>query len=282
MDFKRLTLNDIPLVSEYFRKYYDGSSDMTIGGTFIWRDYYGTEIALFGETLVLRETRDNTYGFPLGDNSEEVIRELGEVEYSFLTEKNRDLILKIFPDSVVSTDRDYSDYVYEAEKMISLSGKSLSGQRNHISRFKREYENFSFEEITEENIDEAFRFFEEFEKKTDKMSESAVEDRKKTFEVLKNFSEYKMVGAMLKVNGRVIGASVGEIMADTLIVHIEKAFYEYKGAYPMLTNLFNRRFASDLAFVNREDDAGDEGLRKNKLSYNPIKLINKYNVLVKR
>lgn len=282
MEFRKLTIEDIPLVCEYFRKYYDGSADMTIGGTFIWRDYYGTEFAIWNSTLILRETRNNTYGFPLGENYEEALKALGEVEYSFLTEENRDKVLALFPKSEVSSDRDYSDYLYEAEKMISLSGKSLSGQRNHISRFKREYENYSFEEITEENILEAFRFFEEFEKKTDKNSESAIEDRKKTFEVLKNFSEYRMIGAMLKVEDRVIGASIGEIMGSTLIVHIEKAFYEYKGAYPMLTNLFNSRFASDLEFVNREDDAGDEGLRKNKLSYNPIRLIHKYNVLVKR
>jgi hypothetical protein len=42
---------------------------------------------------------------------------------------------------------------------------------------------------------------------------------------------------------------------------------------------FVREFTNEnVIYVNREDDAGDPGLRKSKLSYNPVWLVKKYTV----
>lgn len=42
----------------------------------------------------------------------------------------------------------------------------------------------------------------------------------------------------------------------------------------MLSNTFLKTYATcdDIKFVNREEDCGDEGLRRSKLSYHPIAL----------
>ena len=44
--------------------------------------------------------------------------------------------------------------------------------------------------------------------------------------------------------------------------------------------MINREFAKSLPahirFINREDDAGDEGLKKAKMSYRPVLLLKKF------
>lgn len=283
MEFKKLTLNEIALVYPFYEKYYDGSCDMTIGGTFMWRDYYNSEYALEDGTLFFRICEDGkiSYEYPIGPDEDAALKKIGKVEFSFLSKPHMEKILSLYPESEVIEERDYFEYIYESKALISLSGKKLSGQRNHVNKFKRKYENYRFVEINKDNIDKANDFFLRYDEKAMKKSASAIEDREKTFELLKNFESYNLIGGMLIVDGEIVGASLGEKMGNTLIVHVEKAFTEYDGVYPMLTNCFNKTFATDVEFINREDDAGDEGLRRNKLSYHPIKLFEKYRVKIR-
>ena len=101
-------------------------------------------------------------------------------------------------------------------------------------------------------------------------------------EVLENYEIYGMLGGVLKVDDKIVGYSISEIVGDTLFCHIEKADISYGGAYQMLTNQFLQMYASseDIKFVNREEDCGDEGLRKSKMSYHPIELIEKNTVKI--
>jgi hypothetical protein len=62
---------------------------------------------------------------------------------------------------------------------------------------------------------------------------------------------------------------------ETFVVHIEKAFADVQGAYPMINQLFVQHECMKYKYINREDDAGSEGLRKAKLSYRPLFLVEK-------
>ena len=99
-------------------------------------------------------------------------------------------------------------------------------------------------------------------------------------EVLDHMDDYRMSGGVLLADGRVVGFSLGEIVGDTLFVHIEKADRTCKGAYQMLVNQFALRYAGEgVAYINREEDMGDEGLRRAKQSYHPVALLKKYHVV---
>ena len=76
---------------------------------------------------------------------------------------------------------------------------------------------------------------------------------------------------------------MGEIIEDVLYVHIEKADRNLNGLYEMINMSFSKDMKEtypSLAYINREEDAGDPGLRKAKESYHPVMLLNKYNVLI--
>ena len=65
---------------------------------------------------------------------------------------------------------------------------------------------------------------------------------------------------------------------EAVDVHIEKAFAEVAGAYTIINREMVRYLKQKLPgllWINREDDTGDEGLRKAKLSYQPDLLVEK-------
>lgn len=71
-------------------------------------------------------------------------------------------------------------------------------------------------------------------------------------------------------------------MGDTLYVHIEKADTVHTGIYQAVSQSFAQHMINDsVKYINREDDAGDAGLRRSKLSYRPCALLKKYSVTVK-
>ena len=77
--------------------------------------------------------------------------------------------------------------------------------------------------------------------------------------------------------GRLLSLSLAERCGETLIIHIEKALYSCPGVYPATVQSFAQTFGQGSAWINREDDAADRGLRTSKLQYGPAELGSKYN-----
>lgn len=177
----------------------------------------------------------------------------------------------------IEYDRDISEYIYDREKLATLSGKKLHGKRNHINRFKENHE-WSYEPLSDENQLEVLAMLMEW-----KMQNCDPEDIEKHDEIcvskncVINYKELGLVGGVLRAEGKVVGFSIGERASneDTFIVHIEKAFADIQGAYPMINQQFVIHEMEGFKYVNREDDAGEEGLRKSKLSYRPVFMVDK-------
>jgi len=292
LDFQPLQLEDLPKLRRFFG--YSGSRicDTTPGTVFIWRDMYQTEWAIYDGSLyfkVFYPDLGNTFTLPLGGGRPEHYRQIADyccrrnmpISFYPVPKDELERLQQFFPNSAAIAARDSFDYLYRAEDLKYFRGKKLSGQRNHVNKFLKTYGNWTFRPIGAGDIPAVKAFLDRYASRWDKSAASFHEDIAKTHEVLDNFSLYDLLGGMLLVEGEIAGFSLGEVLGDTLFTHIEKADRDYEGCYQMLVAQFAQQFAHEgVHFINREDDAGDPGLRTSKLSYHPVSLLEKYTVTV--
>lgn len=292
LEFKPLQLEDLPRLRSFFG--YSGSRicDTTPGTVVMWRDMYRTEYCVSEGSLYFKVDYPGlgpTFTLPLGGGREEHYRQIAEyccehnTPLSFYPVPRDELerLQQFFPNSAAISNRDSFDYLYRAEDLQFFRGKKLSGQRNHVNKFLKTYDNWSFKRMEEEDLSQVRDFLTQYAQAREKAAASFHEDLSKTFEVLDNFKTYDMLGGILYVDQKIVGFSLGEIVGDTLFTHIEKADRDYLGCYQMLVAQFAQKFASEtVAFINREDDAGDLGLRNSKLTYHPIALLEKFTVTI--
>lgn len=281
LNFKKAELSDREEIEKYLNMTKKHSLEYSFTTLYLWQDQYNMEFCIDDGFLFIRSGKNKKmYLFPMGcgDLAQAVdkIAKNGDVFYS-LSQEQADFLEKAYPDKYTFCEsRDMGDYVYRTEDLAYLKGKKLRAKRNHINRFIAENPDWSYEKITEENIGEVKKMHEKWCNLADDekgLSEETVAVKK----ALSGYFELGFSGGLIRTGGKVVAFSVGdELSDDTFLVHIEKAFSEYNGAYQMINCEFVKHNCMDYEFVNREDDAGSEGLRKAKLSYRPHQIVKKY------
>ncbi len=190
-----------------------------------------------------------------------------------------DAFCRVFGDrATLSTDPATQDYLYTAESLSAFRGKALAAKRNHLHAFLREYPDHAVLPLDEATLPLARDFLSRYRSEEEDDSPSAHAEGDAAERLLSAFSLLPVCGILLTVDRKVVGLSIGEIRGDTLYIHVEKAKRAVRGAYPMLVRELVSRAMPTAVYVNREEDDGDEGLRRSKLSYRPISMIEKYTV----
>ena len=169
-----------------------------------------------------------------------------------------------------SSPRVWRDYIYAAEDLCDFAGRRYSGQRNHINKFRKLYPDAAFRPLGKSDLPLITQFFRDYEGVFTKASDSAKNELRCAEKMLRmTGSPHFLVGGM-ELDGRLLSVAMAERCGDTLQIHIEKALYGYEGVYPATVQAFAQEFAVDgVRWLNREDDAGDKGLRTSKLQYLP-------------
>lgn len=289
IQFKKPEMEDKELIHSYFKQYPSRSCEKTFVNVYLWSRFYKVGFAVIENTLVFK-SEDQGFAFTYPVGKPENVKRAIECLEKYTVERNIPFILyhvtteqfaqleEWYPQKFeIEYNRDVADYVYESEKLATLSGKKLHAKRNHINKFKATFENWSYETLTKDNVEECFQMALMWrgengcEEDEEKNAEMCV-----TLNSLRLLNELSLTGGLLRVNGKVVAFTIGEpISEDTFVVHIEKAYADIQGAYPMINQQFVEHECMNYKYINREEDTGAEGLRKAKLSYRPAFLVEK-------
>ena len=288
IEFRKPVIEDKAMVTGYIKQKKTRSCEDTFGNLLLWARFYDVQIAEVGDCLVAAMTGEKlSFHYPYGTGDvkkcieilEDYSKSCGqEFQMHCVTPEEFEELERLFPGEFeIEYERDIADYVYEAEKLRTLSGKKYHGKKNHVNKFKKTYENWEYVSLNRDNIEEAFQLLLYWKnlnlchENHDKNAESCV-----ACNYLRLLEELDVVGGMLRVDGRAVAFAIGgQVCDDTMVVHIEKALTEYEGAYTMINQQFVEHECAHVTYVNREDDMGDEGLRKAKLSYHPVFFVEK-------
>lgn len=187
---------------------------------------------------------------------------------------------------VIVPDRTYYDYIYDADKLRTFSGKKYHKKKNHLNAFKREYEGrYQFKMLTGRNRTEILEFIERWKETKRNTEENEFIDCEavgiKFLLEHEDALEYKIGGVY--VDGKLEAFAIGNYYSeeDIAYISVEKANSGIRGLYPYICSQFLIEAFPDAGKVNREDDMGLEGLRKSKMSYNPIYMVEKYTIIQK-
>ena len=275
------------MLRPFIKRYGGVFNDFTLGTRFMWDDEFNIEYSVVDNTLIMRETFSSrsAFYFPLGDNPEKALSEIeefakstGQNELTFggLTKEQADFLSFRYGGVKYDFSRDWCDYIYPAEQFKTYAGKKLSGQRNHVNKFKKLYPDYKVNFITKNDLTKIKEFLHEYEKENSFIGLSA-EEQPRVYALLDNMDYLEQFGIFVTVGDKIVSLSIGEKVENVLYVHVEKGLKEYEGVYPFTAQAFATAFVTDeITLINREEDCGDLGLRTSKTQYHPSLIAPKY------
>lgn len=293
INFKQLEKSQI----EEYKKYYDYSTglgcELSVLNAYLWRNEFNIKFAVVDETLIRAYFKDDGsvwgYCLPTGKNvrgaMDEIFADADErgikPHIVLLTTAQRAFLETMYPSKFnYVRSPENQDYIYYSKDLATLAGKKFHAKRNHISRFYRKYTDTCFKTLDNSNKQDAMQVVYDWCKENN-INQSTYGELEVIKEALENFEEFKMNGAILYVENRPVAMTLGsEITERVFDVNFEKALREYDGAYAVINNAFAKTLTR-YEYINREEDMGIEGLRKAKLSYNPIIILDRYNAELK-
>jgi hypothetical protein len=295
-EFRAISISDKDILIPRLRAENSRSADYNFGNLLMWDSRYQKRIAVFDKRLIIDIQNSRCpnlecpyFVFPAGSGDikpaiefmkEYSIRKGCKFTIRAITDEQRALLESEFPGRFEFTEvRKTFDYIYLAEKLSTFSGKKLHSKRNFCNRFEKTY-SWDFLKLTPELIPGCMELYEKWLAEADE-SEDGISDEYNAITVgFENWDALGLEGGVLRIDGQIIGFTVGERnSSDTFNTHFEKALISIPGAYAMVCREFAKQIIEDhpdVVYINREDDMGQENLRKSKMSYYPEFLLKKY------
>jgi uncharacterized protein len=289
-DFKPIELADRDAIHEILWDYQPEISKLCFANLYNWRHHYSVQWCVHEDVLLLlaRSKEGEFYAFPpvsrksRADVAGMLLAWLRDEKHSpnpRIERADDRLVNELQPSSdfLVEPQTEHHDYVYLREDLVSLSGRRYHSKKNHLNAFHKSYR-FSYARLDESHVARCLELAQTWcmmRRCSDDMSLTS--ELEAVNEALANFSALKLLGGVILVEGTLEAFSIGELLnKDTAVVHIEKANPEIRGIYAAINQQCCEHAWGDVTYVNREQDLGEEGIRKAKLSYNPDHMVENF------
>ena len=143
-------------------------SDAAFANIYLLQSKYNIRVAFYKDCLIRYYEGHNSrhgYTFPLGagniDKALEAIKQDAidnnrKLEFCFITEEQKAVLEEMLEGELVySRDDGDSDYIYGQPELSTLAGRAYHKKKNHVSKFKRTYEELRYSEIGAGNTEDA-------------------------------------------------------------------------------------------------------------------------------
>lgn len=294
--FRPLTDDTIPLINSMLQEGLSRTCDYSVGGIYMWIDCFAYEYCVYKNTLFIKGVSEidptmTAFSLPVGQLPLSECVELIERYCRFyglkpvfatVPEDRIDYLLSVFDGEIEELD-DWADYLYDAHELAELTGKKYSKKRNHVNRFLAENPHYVFEPLTSALLPEVLLFHTGMHSDDDDSSPLSLYEKNQCTRVLNGFGSWPFEGAVLRdESGCICAFTCGEVIGDTLYIHIEKMDHHIAGSGETINRLYARYMTArhpGVRYINREEDCGDAGLRRAKESYNPVMRLRKFNII---
>lgn len=279
-DFKKVTLDDRKIFSEFFKRYPQVHSESAFGTIYCWENYSPCKYAITDDHLIIscHEPGNISFRAPIGEFDSELFEDVfslaleygGAHPLSFPDAQYLQYMKENKPEYQLHPDRGYFEYYYKTEDLAKLCGKKYLNIRGQINSFKKRY-NYTVEKISADNSDEIKSMVCEWEKTKQLNAGSLIEgDRNALFLALDNIEALKFEGIAIREKDKICAAALWEeLNKSTALIHFEKALTSYEGAYKIINYETAKTLLGRYEWINRESDVNQPGLREAKLRYHP-------------
>ncbi len=289
--FREILLDDQKTFSDFFNSSPPQISELTFTNLFMWRHYYHFTWCIWNESLCILAQPDGHAPFFLPPVcAQKVAEQIRNLLYYLHERGHRPSVQRVAEDIVtthlsdptlfeVTLDRNNADYVYLTHDLIALEGNKYHGKRNHINKFKKN-QSYQYRELTHDLVSECLHMETAWcNLKQCVLFPSLAGEEKAIYEALTHREQLGFRGGVILINGQVEAFALGDLLnPQTAVIHVEKANPAFEGLYQLINQEFCMHEWSTITYTNREQDLGEEGLRKAKLSYHPHHLVHKYTV----
>ena len=293
LEFEALSFSQKDAIDALTASYGEGSCQHSFVTMYTLREKYGDMTCIRDGVLYVRREKFCTGDLsvcliPLG--AAELFQSVGllledahrrgtRLRFFTVTEAAARALETAFPGKFsYEENRDYAEYIYDAQLLGEMAGPALAKKRSNLRRFYKSCPGeLETKALTPALFPEVYAFLEEWmaQNVEDHDAEALRRERKSIEMQLSHFESFRLRGVAVCIDGALRGFAYGtplsEQVFDGLVMKGDRRIRQ-------LGVLLYREMARccGCRYLNAEEDLGVPGLRESKLSYHPERLLKKY------